>query len=494
MDNMTFNNKLSKFIKDTQRHSKLSVFSSALALLLFMALALVLPLQSKLSYFFKKTFIHAATLNPNDWPQIQKDPQHTGFTSETIGTNFQVKWTHAFQPEKVYPQVQPIVYQGNVYIGTENGHLYALNSTTGAAVWTFPQTGNIGPIQGSVVAGNGLIFLASLDGSVYAIDAVTGSQVWKNQLSSRTGFSASPILDDSANPTQVLVGNRDGTFYSLDPSSGATKWSFKANSPILMTAAYDNGKVFFATMDIHMFALNTTNGSQVWKSPQLSGIAFNDYWPVITKGKVVIRSTSASMKSPDGIPVNDYSDTTQTNALAAYDSNPSNYSLTLHVLDENTGAELPGVIQWDYMITLNGGPPPVCVDKDGYIITPAQKSNIYPNSWESGWARVSLTTRKIIAGLTDTSNLESGYGNNDENMSPSCTANGVVVMHIEEGNAQYTGFYNLLNNTWTRINSGVSNNQLTTNTQGGGSNPVSISNGWMYHIAWGVNLVARSTN
>ena len=85
-----------------------------------------------------------------------------------------------------------------------------------------------------------------------------------------------------------------------------------------------------------------------------------------------------------------------------------------------------------------------------------------------------------------------GFGNEDENMNLTCSGNLILAMHTEEDNAQYTGAFNLDNHTWIPINAGHTNRQMSTNTQGGGGNPASISNGMIYHITW-YELVARTT-
>jgi len=74
-----------------------------------------------------------------------------------------------------------------------------------------------------------------------------------------------------------------------------------------------------------------------------------------------------------------------------------------------------------------------------------------------------------------------------------CAQNMVLAMHIEEENANYTGYFNLDTRRWTRLSSGATNRQMANNTQGGGSNPASIANGWVYHITF-YELVARKTN
>jgi hypothetical protein len=410
-----------------------------------------------------------------DWPQVQNNPQHTGFVAETIGPNFKVIWTRAFQPEKIYPQVQAIVHQGKVFVGTEMGNLYALDATTGAQAWKFAAGS---PILASAAATGGKVFFAALDGSVYAINVSNGSQAWKTKIASRLGFSTAPVLADG----KILLGGRNGVFYAFDPANGNKLWEYKVGAPILQTAAANNGRVFFGAMDLRVYALNTSNGSFAWKSNKLPQMAFKDYWPVVHQGKVIVRPMGSG-----ALPSSNMSDAAQTAALAAYDANPSAAGpRSLFMFDEATGQEAPAVIHYDF-ITMNGAPAPPCVDRDGHLILSAPSTN---QEYRTGWGRLNLSTRKIFTMLED--GTDAGNGNQDENMALTCTQNLVIALHIQEYNAQFTGVFDLTSNKWTRIEPGHTDRRLSNNTQGGGANPGSVANGILYHITWH-ELVARAT-
>ena len=113
-----------------------------------------------------------------DWPQVQRDAQRTGHSPEVLGTDLQVAWRHTFNPEKVFPQVQAIVYDGLVFVGTEMGRIYALNAQTGDQEWVY----DVGaPILSSVAVADGRVFFGAMDGAVYALEASSGSLVWRNK-------------------------------------------------------------------------------------------------------------------------------------------------------------------------------------------------------------------------------------------------------------------------------------------------------------------------
>ena len=410
-----------------------------------------------------------------DWPQVQRDPQRTGYAPEILGTNFQVAWTHPFQPEKVYPQVQAIVYEGKVFVGTEMGNMYALDAQTGTQEWVY----SIGaPILNSVAAGDAKVFFGAMDGAVYALDASTGSLVWKSQLSQRLGFSTAPVYAES----KVMLGGRNGIFYALDQNTGAVLWQYEVGAPILQTAAWNNGRAFFGTMDMYVYAINTADGSLAWQSEEIPGMAFKDYWPVVHQGMVYVRPMGMG-----DLGVQDQSFVTdpaaQRAVLADYEANPGNYTINMPRFYEPTGEQAPVVIHYDYQ-TMNGATAPPCVDRDGHLIIPAP----FTSGYTTGWGRLDVGSRIVVDILYD--GTGAGYGNPDENMNLTCTGNLVFAMHTQEYNAQYTGAFDLVNWTWTGIPAGHTNSQMSTNTQGGGGNPASISDGMIYHVSFH-ELIAR---
>lgn len=435
------------------------------------------PADSSNTVFLPVIFRSDVVTGFGEWPQVQQNPQRTGYSAEVLGSNIQRVWAHPFQPEKIFPQVQAIVYAGNVFVGTEMGNMYAIDAKTGQKSWEVP----IGaPILNSVAASKGLVFFGAMDGAVYALRASTGELVWRTQLDWRLGFSTAPVLADN----KVLLGGRNGTFYALDPNTGDELWEYDVGAPILQTAAWDAGRVFLGAMDMHVYAIDTGDGSLAWESEKVSGMAFKDYWPVVYQGKIYIRPMGRGELGVDGTQVTNVA--AQQALLADYAAHPENYSKSLFVFDEQTGQELPSIIHYSAQ-TMNGATSPPCVDRDGYLAMPAPEPS---GGYGGGWGRVDPNSRIMVDVLND--GTGAGYGNTDENMNLTCAGNMILAIHTQEFNANYTGAFDLDNRRWIKIRAGGANGQMTTNTQGGGGNPASIADGMIYHISLH-NLIARST-
>jgi outer membrane protein assembly factor BamB len=396
---------------------------------------------------------HEAADSNWDWPQVQRDPQRTGYTPEVLGTDFDVAWSHAFHPERIYPQVQAIVYDGNVFVGTEMGNLYALDAKTGDQVWVR----SIGaPIVNSVSAGEGKIFFGAMDGTVYALNAQDGSDAWARHLLWRHGFSTAPVLADG----KVMLGGRDGRFYALASSSGNVAWIWPAENepavaPILQTAAWNNGRAFFGAMDMQVYAINTADGTLAWTSEKLSGIALKDYWPVVHQNTVLVRTMNGdTSRSLDNF----------------------------YALDEGTGEEAVELPQYNAK-TMHGATTPPAIDRDGYLVVPVPDPNA---SFKACWGRLDLATQHVV------DHLNGSCGNEDENENVSSAQNIIIGLHVKDWDlAGANGVFDLDSRTWTNFRMDT-DYRVTYNTQGAGGNPASISDGMIYHIAFHY-LIARTT-
>ena len=98
----------------------------------------------------------------------------------------------------------------------------------------------------------------------------------------------------------VYIGNRDSYMYAIYSNDypdaakrGTLAWKFKTGGPVLFSAAIskDNGTVYFASNDMHAYALDALNGNPVWfhldkgvqkpGAAKLPGDGFHSWWPVV---------------------------------------------------------------------------------------------------------------------------------------------------------------------------------------------------------------------
>jgi outer membrane protein assembly factor BamB len=158
----------------------------------------------------------------------------------------------------------PTVVNGTVYVGTgvDQGQFFALNAGTGAIIWKFRPGGGV---FNSPAVVDGRVYFGANDGDVYALDAATGKLLWKFP----TG-SLSSLLDPAVANGHVYItaGNPSAdTLYALNASDGSLAWSFSsANS--LGTAIVGDGKVYLGESDFpeggFIYAFDAANGNGLW--------------------------------------------------------------------------------------------------------------------------------------------------------------------------------------------------------------------------------------
>lgn len=160
----------------------------------------------------------------------------------------------------------PAVVGGTVYVGSSDGHLYALDAATGALRWK-QRTGDV--VHASPAVADGFVVVGSWDGRLYAFDATTGAPRWQFQagvdplMANQQGFQSSPAIADGV----VYVGCRDAHLYAIDLKTGAERWRHSTGASWVVGApALADGKVLFATSDTSLvIALDAASGKPVWQ-------------------------------------------------------------------------------------------------------------------------------------------------------------------------------------------------------------------------------------
>ena len=135
------------------------------------------------------------------------------------------------------------------------------------------------------------------------------SLAWSFSLGADRGQEAAPLVIDG---TMYIVGPYWGVHpnqvFALDAATGDLKWSYapKQNPAakgvaccdvITRGLAYDNGKVFLATLDDYLVAIDAKTGKEQWHT-QLGDIGNGEtvtMAPLAVKGKVLVGDSGAEL-------------------------------------------------------------------------------------------------------------------------------------------------------------------------------------------------------
>jgi len=175
-----------------------------------------------------------------------------------------------------------------VYVGCEDGKLYAFNASTGAVKWNYT-TG--GAIQSSPTIANNIVYVGSYDKYLYAIDAITGILKWK-YLTAYPIATQSPVVSNGVVFITCGVAYPSGAIYAIDAITGSLKWSLSNNQtsfPVPYSPTIADGKVFVGFFAGGVSAYDELSGNFLWANPALDITKTN---PAISNGKLYTGSST----------------------------------------------------------------------------------------------------------------------------------------------------------------------------------------------------------
>jgi polyvinyl alcohol dehydrogenase (cytochrome) len=152
-----------------------------------------------------------------------------------------LRWAFGF-PDASVAWSQPTVASGRLFVGSQNGTVYALDAKTGCIRWTFSANGGvrtavvIGPQDGPSPA---LVYFGDTAANAYALDAETGQQRWVRKVDEHplARITGSPTLHNGrlyvpvssyeesqgADPQYPCCTFR-GNVSALDSATGTVIW------------------------------------------------------------------------------------------------------------------------------------------------------------------------------------------------------------------------------------------------------------------------------
>ena len=151
----------------------------------------------------------------------------------------------------------PVEMYGRVYIGDDNGTMYAFDHSNGRILWRYKTTGRI---VGSAAVKDGRCVFASANGNLYCVSVETGKLLWRQKLGKP--ITGSVAIDGQS----VYVGSSDSCLYAIKLMTGQPIWTFRefGNYCIAKPLIYKN-KLFVGAYDGCFYALDKRKGKLLWK-------------------------------------------------------------------------------------------------------------------------------------------------------------------------------------------------------------------------------------
>lgn len=183
-----------------------------------------------------------SSVQATDWPTWRFDAGRRAATPEKLPAELHLQWVKRMPPLKpAWPEdprlhfdgaYEPVVAGETLFFGSSrDDSVTAIDLKTGSVVWKFLADG---PVRFAPLVNNGRVFFGSDDGCFYCLDAKTGRTSWKfvaapnprkvigsERLISVWPVRGGPVLVDGRVHFTAGVWPFEGTFlYSLDADTG----------------------------------------------------------------------------------------------------------------------------------------------------------------------------------------------------------------------------------------------------------------------------------
>jgi polyvinyl alcohol dehydrogenase (cytochrome) len=204
-------------------------------------------------------------------------------------SGLELRWAFAF-PKANRIRSQPTVALGAVFIGSQNGAVYALDQATGCVRWRYRASaevrtpvivGEFSEVDGAGDERNGQTanavpraWFADLNANVHAVDALTGESVWSIKVDEHPNatITGAPVLHgdrlyvpvsslevtSAADPAYPCCSFR-GSLMALDAHTGEVLWK---------TYTIDEPPALFGHTAVGTPILGPS-GAPIWNSPTL---------------------------------------------------------------------------------------------------------------------------------------------------------------------------------------------------------------------------------
>lgn len=152
--------------------------------------------------------------------------------------------------------IAPALQVGDqVFIGTADNFIMALNSGSGQFEWQYETDLSI---WGRPAYEDGVVYAASMDGGLYALDGDTGALNWSQQFGG--AIPGMPVIGEEL----IYVGSFDEHAHAVNKEDGEIVWSAPAQAVVWAGTALAGDEVFYTDIAGNVYAVDALTGSEFW--------------------------------------------------------------------------------------------------------------------------------------------------------------------------------------------------------------------------------------
>jgi outer membrane protein assembly factor BamB len=214
-------------------------------------------------------------------------------------SDFRVMWSKNHDPKHETGNLpialnSPLIHEGIVYVGNNNGHMQAFQLDNGKEIWSkFDDSA----YSSKPVAYKDWVVYGNANGRVFARHLLTGKERYLVDLGSAIETQGVVYKD------RILFQTRNHKVFCLDVLTGKILWSYKRSVPFLTTVQRASrplvykDKVYVGFADGQIAAFNLEEGIILWERRLSTGAKFVDVdsSPIIFRDKLIAGSVNGDL-------------------------------------------------------------------------------------------------------------------------------------------------------------------------------------------------------
>ena len=180
-------------------------------------------------------------------------------------------WKQQLSSEVLSP---PVSYGGFVVVRTVDGRISALRADTGSKVWAHDRNMPVLSLRGTSapIVTQGIVISGADNGKLTALALENGNVLWettiavprgRNEIERLIDIDAEPVVKDDI----IYAVAYQGRIAALRIDSGRIIWVRDVSSYAGMSI--DSNKIYISAEDGQLWALDRFNGATLWKQDQL---------------------------------------------------------------------------------------------------------------------------------------------------------------------------------------------------------------------------------
>jgi outer membrane protein assembly factor BamB len=187
------------------------------------------------------------------------------------------------------PGGSPTNALGNLALGPSLTRIWTANGGEGSS--------SEGRIVASPIVANGAVYVLDSETRVTALSANGGAKLWQVSLvpegKKHGGFGGGLAADGG----RLYATTPYGEALALDASSGGVVWRKKLEAPVRAAPTVADGVIYFTGSSNEVFALKTSDGSEIWKYQGTGGHAsiVSSTSPAVSGGFVIMPTTAGEV-------------------------------------------------------------------------------------------------------------------------------------------------------------------------------------------------------